>query len=402
MSKPFCPICEKEFKTGMKFCPNDGAELVARTTAALSGKVFAGRYTILGKLGSGGMGVVYKARQNTTGKTVAIKVISKKMTADPENASRFQREMRIQSRLEHPNILTVYDFDKTNEGQFFLVMPFVEGKSLEDLSREMGAMDIPVFLELAYQILDGVEYAHRKGIIHRDLKAENIIVTEREGQLAAMILDFGIAKAINATVDSSSLAGAQLTRDGVILGTPAYMSPEQSMGHINELGAASDIYSLGIIFFQMITGRLPFQGETPMRMIQMQIKEQPPRPAGLNPKIPKALETIVLRCLKKAPDKRYPTAGKLKEALEGLDIKAGKSNAKATMAAIALIKKSREGASSTPPAEPSRRSGVWLRLAAALFIAALGAGYYLWRGGALDYLLNQHAAPIRSGAPRPR
>ncbi|MDH5638022.1 MAG: serine/threonine protein kinase [Nitrospinota bacterium] len=342
MSKPYCPICESEFKRGTKFCPNDGAELIIRTKDGESGKVFAGRYTILNKLGSGGMGVVYKAKQITTGKTVAIKVISKKMTADPENATRFQREMRIQSKLEHPNIVTVYDFDKSPKGQFFIVMPFVDGKSLDELVTELGYIELPVFLDLAFQILEGVEYAHRKGIIHRDLKAENIIVTELESKLAAMILDFGIAKAMDAETDAMSLGGANLTKDGMILGTPAYMSPEQGRGEIKEIGPASDIYSLGIIFYQMVTGELPFESDTPFGMIAKHINEKPAKPTLKNPKVNKSLETIILRCLKKEPGKRYASAENLKEALEGLSVRQSKTRASATMATLAIIRQPRK------------------------------------------------------------
>ena len=399
MSKPYCPLCENSFKRGTKFCPNDGAELVIKTKDGMSGNVLAGRYTVLNKLGSGGMGVVYKGQQITTGKTVAIKVISKKMTADPESAARFQREMRIQSKLEHPNIVTVYDFDKSPKGQFFIVMPFIDGRSLDELVAELGFIDIPVFLELAYQILEGVEYAHRKGIIHRDLKAENIIVTELESKLAAMILDFGIAKAVDAETDASSLGGAHLTKDGVILGTPAYMSPEQGRGEIRDIGPASDIYSLGVIFYQMTTGALPFESDSPFGMIHKHINEKPPKPTEKNPKIPKALETIILRCLKKEPEKRYASAEKLKEALEGLNIKAGKTKASATMATLAIIRQPRQSSDQEELTEKSSRGfGLGAKLAAVLLVLGVVAGYYMWREGIVDYIRHNIPAMEKTSA----
>ncbi|MDH5508810.1 MAG: serine/threonine protein kinase [Nitrospinota bacterium] len=389
MSKPYCPVCESEFKRGIKFCPNDGAELVIRTKDGESGKVFAGRYTILNKLGSGGMGVVYRAKQITTGKTVAIKVISKKMTADPESAARFQREMRIQSKLEHPNIVTVYDFDKSPKGQFFIVMPYVDGRSLDELVTELGYIELPVFLDLAYQILEGVEYAHRKGIIHRDLKAENIIVTELESKLAAMILDFGIAKAVDADTDAMSLGGANLTKDGMILGTPAYMSPEQGRGEIKEIGVASDIYSLGVIFYQMVTGALPFESDSPFGMIAKHINEKPPKPTLKNPKLNKGLETVILRCLKKEPGKRYASAENLKEALEGLNVRPGKTRTSATMATLAIIRQPRKDADDFGDDTDSRprRSRFLSKLLFIMLVLAGAVGYFLWSQGLLvDYI----------------
>lgn len=314
MEKPFCPACEKEFSPGTKFCPQDGAELVLRSEGVREGKVIDGRYRIIKKLGKGGMGEVYEGEQISTGKAVAIKVISKELTNNAENIKRFQREVKIQSKLEHPNIVTLIDFSRTSGGQYYFTMPYVQGASLRELVKEKGRFSVEGFLAFAYQILDGLEYAHRKGIIHRDLKGDNIIIAEMEHQRIVKILDFGLAKAIRGDIGSESVT--EITHSGRALGTPAYMAPEQARGDDENVGVTSDIYSIGVVFYQMLTGELPFQSDTPWGVMHKHINEPPMRMSKTASTAPKKIERVIMRCLEKTPEKRFSSALALKRALE--------------------------------------------------------------------------------------
>jgi len=313
MDKPFCPNCEREFESELKFCPHDGAELIYRSEDTMSGEVFDGRYRVLHKIGEGGMGAVYKALQMSTGKPVAIKVVAKHLTENPATVRRFQREVRLQSKLEHPNVVSLIDFSQTPDGQYYFVMSFVEGRSLRNLILEKGALPASGFKELAVQILDALQYAHGKGVIHRDIKGENIVITEYDHQRVAQILDFGLAKAVQ---EEGSGSSAELTKAGRVLGTPAYMSPEQAMGEVDKIGPRSDIYSAGVVFYHMLTGKLPFESNTPWGYMHKHINEPPLSIKDVNPKIPDDISRIVLRCMAKDRDKRYQSALAVKRDLE--------------------------------------------------------------------------------------
>jgi len=313
VEKPFCPQCEREFNPEFKVCPYDGAELIIRSEDILSGKMLDGRYRVLHKIGEGGMGAVYKAQQISTGKNVAIKVVSRHLMENPAIIRRFQREVKLQSKLEHPNIVTVIDFSQTQDGHYFFVMPFVEGKSLHRLILDDGKLSLNNFHDLASQICDGLEYAHRKGVIHRDIKGDNIAIANMEHQRVIKILDFGLAKAIQQ--DGSSKTGAELTQQGRVMGTPDYMSPEQAKGDTDKVGKPSDIYSLGVILYQMLSGKLPFESDTPWGVMNKHISEPPVPLRRENPEISQTLERVVLRCLEKEIDKRYPSALAVKRDL---------------------------------------------------------------------------------------
>ena len=313
--KPFCPLCEKEYLAGTKFCPEDGSELIIRAEETITGQVFDGRYNLLFKLGEGGMGAVYKATQISTGKPVAIKVVSKKLAQNPATVSRFQREVKLQSKLEHPNIVTVVDFAKTPDGQYFFVMPFVEGKSLRQLILDEGKFSVKDFLTLACQILDGLEFAHQQKIIHRDLKGDNISIAIYQHHRVAKILDFGLAKAIQQESEAT-MSGSGGTQEGRVLGTPAYMSPEQALGEISKIDHRSDIYSIGVVFYQMLTGKLPFASNTPWGVMHKHIEETPDPLRNIAPGTPEKIEAVILRCLEKDRDKRYQSALDVKKNLE--------------------------------------------------------------------------------------
>lgn len=378
MEKLFCPLCEREYEPGIKFCPHDASELIFRSEDTMAGQVFDGRYRILHKLGEGGMGAVYKAVQISTQKPVAIKVVAARHTENPATVRRFQREVKLQSRLEHPNIVTVIDFAKTPEGQYFFVMPFIEGKSLRRMILDGGKFSLADFLALATQLCDGLEYAHGEGIVHRDIKGDNIVVAHIGRQRVAKILDFGLAKAVQQDAEATK-SGPELTSEGLALGTPAYMSPEQAKGEVGKIGPRSDLYSLGVIFYQMLTGALPFKSDTPWGLLHQHISQSPVPVRQINPDVPESIERAVMRLLEKEPEKRYPSALALRRDLET-----------AARTSIGLIEDAapEETPTTTPSgfiktmavgATPRSRGRV---AALALFIAVAGGWYWLYgRGG---------------------
>jgi serine/threonine-protein kinase len=314
MEKLFCPLCEREFDQGIKFCPHDASPLIVRSKDAMAGQIFDGRYRILHKLGEGGMGAVYKALQISTNKPVAIKVVAARHTENENTIQRFQREVKLQSRLEHPNIVTVLDFAKTPEGQYFFAMPFIEGKSLRQMILDNGKFPIADFLSLAMQICDGLECAHGEGVVHRDIKSDNIVVAHIGSQRVAKILDFGLAKAVQQDGDATR-SGIELSSAGMTMGTPAYMSPEQVRGEAGKIGPLSDLYSLGVIFYQMLTGTLPFRSDTPWGVMHQHISEPPVPLRQIAPDVPEIVEQAVMRCLEKEPGDRYASALELRRDL---------------------------------------------------------------------------------------
>ncbi len=395
MDKPFCPKCEGEYKPGFKLCPFDGTELIIRSEDKLTGQVFDDRYKILHKLGEGGMGAVYKARQLSTGKNVAIKVVAAHLTENPATIRRFQREVRLQSKLEHPNIVTVIDFSKTPDGQYYFVMSFVEGKSLRATIMEGGKTTPRTFFNYAEQLCDGLEYAHLQGVVHRDLKGENIIVAPMGHQNIIKILDFGLAKATHPVEGGQS--SAELTQQGRALGTPAYMAPEQAKGEMDKVGPASDIYSLGVIFYQMLNGDLPFKSDTPWGLMHKHITELPPSLKESNPDIPPELEAIVMRCLEKDPQDRYSSAFELKEDL--LKLEAWSRSGSDPAVSPSYYEKT------MLPGPKPKKPGFMIAMAVIFVIALSGAGIWLFSknrsGTGGDKTVETVPAPVSTPAPEP-
>ncbi|MDH5510359.1 MAG: serine/threonine protein kinase [Nitrospinota bacterium] len=313
MGKLFCPTCKEEFEQQIRYCPHDGTAVISPKSDELENKIFDQRYKIMEKIGEGGMGAVYKAVQLSTGKFVAIKVVSANHTQNEETIKRFQREVKLQTQLSHPNLVSILDFSKTSEGEYYFVMEFVEGKSLSRRIKESGQMELEEFMEITFQLCDGLEYAHRQGIIHRDLKGDNIIVMDLDHQLVVKILDFGLAKAV---MEEDQQITSEITQMGSALGTPAYMAPEQAMGEVNKLGPHTDIYTLGVMLFQMLAGQLPFKASTPWGLMQKHIAEAPPSVRDFNRSVPNAVSKIIIKCLEKEPDARYSSALAIKRDLE--------------------------------------------------------------------------------------
>ncbi len=261
---------------------------------------YFGEYEILEKLGAGGMGVVYKARQKKLNRIVALKMIRSGELANSSDVQRFEAEAKAAAKLSHPGIVSVHEVG-IHDGHHFYTMDYVEGGNLSQLHR-----DEPVAakhaVKLVRQLAESMHYAHSKGIIHRDLKPANILLNAN-GE--PRITDFGLAKRIRDEDESQS---PTMTESGQILGTAGYMSPEQASGKSRLVGPSSDIYSLGAVLYALLTSRAPFVGETPSHTIMQVLQSEPISPRKLNPSVPRDLETICLKCLEKEPHKRYGTA----------------------------------------------------------------------------------------------
>ena len=260
------------------------------------GVLFAGRYDIRSTLGKGGMGVVYRAHDRQLDEEVALKVLrGDVLREDPGLLERFKQEIKLARRITHRNVLRTHDFGETG-GTPYLSMEDLEGVTLKDLVRNKGALPLGVGLRVAKQACQGLEAAHHGGVVHRDIKPQNMLILPETGELK--IMDFGISR-----VSEMKGAAAGLTSTGVVMGTPDYMPPEQAQGKTADF--RSDIYALGVVLFEIFTGKLPFDGASAMEVVVAHIREAPPRPRALNPSLPAELETLILRCLEKSPDRRY-------------------------------------------------------------------------------------------------
>ena len=263
---------------------------------------YFGDYEILEKIAQGGMGVVYKARQLSLNRLVAVKMILTGPMAGETEIKRFQQEAEAAANLQHPNIVAIHEVGE-HEGRHYFSMDFVDGQSLALMTKE-GPMAAPRAAELVKTLAEAIQFAHQRGILHRDLKPHNVLIDSRG---IPRITDFGLAKQVNQ--DSS------LTMEGALMGTPSYMSPEQAAGRHDLLGPGSDVYSLGAILYELLTGQPPFRGKTPMETVRQVIDREPATPSKLNSKVPGDLETICRKCLEKKPDHRYSSARMLAEEL---------------------------------------------------------------------------------------
>jgi serine/threonine protein kinase/tetratricopeptide (TPR) repeat protein len=269
-----------------------------------TGATFAGRYQVIEELGKGGMGRVYKVFDTDVKEKVALKLLKPEIAADSETIERFSNEIKLARKIRHKNVCGMFDLGKA-EGTLYLTMEFVPGEDLKRLIRRMGQFPTGKAVSVAEQISEGLSAAHDLGIVHRDLKPSNIMVDE-EGN--ARIMDFGIAR---------SLQEKRITGAGVMIGTPEYMSPEQVEG--KDVDQRSDVYSLGIILYEMLAGRVPFEGETPISVAHKHKYEPPADPRKLNSQIPEDLSRVILRCLEKDKGTRYQTAGELRADLEKIE-----------------------------------------------------------------------------------
>ena len=274
----------------------------------LIGTVFDGRYRIIRKLGAGGMADVYLAEDQELGRRVAIKILNDRHAADDSFIERFRREAKNAAGLSHPNIVSIYDRGEA-EGTYYIAMEFLDGRSLKELIVGRGPAPIKTAIDYARQILAAVGFAHRHGIVHRDIKPHNVLVGS-EGRLK--VTDFGIARS----------GASQMTEVGSIIGTAQYLSPEQARGA--PVDQTSDLYSVGVVLYEMLTGQVPFTGDTPLEIAMKHLSEVPKPPSELRPEVPHDLDSVVLRALAKDPSERYQGADEmdadLARVLEGLPV----------------------------------------------------------------------------------
>ena len=277
------------------------------------GQVFADRYEVLGTLGKGGMGVVYRARDRQLDEVVALKLLRPEaLASDPTLLERFKQEIKLARRITHRNVLRTHDFGET-AGVPYISMEYLEGVTLKDLVRNRGALPLGVGLSIAKQMCHGLGAAHEGGVVHRDIKPQNMLILPETAELK--IMDFGISR-----VSSVEPGRGGLTTAGTVMGTPDYMPPEQAQGRPADF--RSDLYSLAVVLFEIFTGRLPFKGESPMAVVVAHIQQAPPRPRSVNPKIPPELEAVILKGLEKDPARRWQTTDEILEALSAISTQA--------------------------------------------------------------------------------
>jgi len=363
-----CPVCERRFG-GVTHCPDDGVPLEPLPTVdPLLGRTLDGRFQIIERIGAGGMGVVYRATQLSIGREVAVKVLAGEIGADGERARRFRREARIISQLRHPNTVELYDYGAA-DGHRYLVTELLRGRTLRE------ALDAGPFPHVrAATIIDEVcaalAEAHGAGVVHRDLKPANIFLERAGGEERVKILDYGVAR----TADGTQ------TQPGRVVGTPEYMAPEQAQGRA--VDASADIYALGVILYEMLAGRPPFEGGEPISVLYAHVHDTPPLFSDFEPPVeaPRGLEALAFRMLAKEPARRPGTVREVRKAL-----------------------RSEQSEAERPPARPST-----LRWALPIAVGAALGATALWLWGArpptpslAPPVLTERAPPIPDAAPPP-
>jgi serine/threonine-protein kinase len=313
-----CPKCQSDNTDTARFCSNCATSLPSSkeipvsptktieipTEELTTGSTFAGRYQIIEELGKGGMGKVYKAHDTEIKEKVALKLLKPEIAADEKTIERFRNEIRLARKIVHKNVGRMYDLGKEQD-TYYISMEYVSGEDLKSFIRRSGQLAVGTTIKIANQVCEGLSEAHRLGVIHRDLKPQNVMI-DKDGN--ARIMDFGIAR---------SLKAKGITGPGVMIGTPEYMSPEQVEG--KEVDQRSDIYSLGVILYEMVTGRVPFEGDTPFTIGVKHKSEAPRNPKELNSQTPDDLCSVILKCLDKEKDKRYQSVGELRAELTGIE-----------------------------------------------------------------------------------
>lgn len=388
-----CPVCSTQYADEVKFCPNDGQTLRSSGPASsLVGQVVADRYHIIKKLGEGGMGQVYLGEHVKMGRRSAIKVMNPAMVHDPDAVARFNREAANASRITHPNVCAIYDFGETPEGLIYLAMEYIEGEPLTDLLQREGALPPARAAHIFAQTGDALQAAHDLGIVHRDLKPDNIMVSRgRDGSDVVKVVDFGIAKAVG-----GDEAGQKVTKTGLVVGTPEFMSPEQLAG--DKVDGRSDLYALALVFFQTLTGKLPFEAETVQETMIKRLTDEPMKLATARPDLtfPSGLQPVMDSALTRSPADRYQTVTKFAD-----DVKSVTGSVRTRHASVPATREFADGATqlldstatkqvadkraaaagrTTPMPAAKKRSLVPVAIGAVVLLGAGGAGVALLGG----------------------
>ena len=377
-----CPKCKGDNPSDSKYCkecatplpPSEEPQVsVTKTLETPSqeltrGTVFASRYEIIEELGKGGMGKVYRVEDKKIKEEIALKLIKPEVASDKKTIERFSNELKMARKIAHRNVCRMYDLGE-EKGTHYITMEYVPGEDLKRLIRKVGQFNAGKTIFMARQVCEGLAEAHRFGVVHRDLKPQNIMIDE-EGN--ARIMDFGIARTVK---------GKGITGEGVMIGTPEYMSPEQA--EVKEVDQRSDIYSLGVILYEMVTGRVPFEGETPLGIAMKHKSEVPPDPRQINAQLTEDLSLVIMRCLEKDKEKRYQSAGEVNSEL--LNIEKGMPTAER------IVPEKKPLTSREITVKFSIRK---LFLPALVVIAVAIAGLIIWR-----FIARKQTMPVPSDKP---
>src|SRR6185436_15536557 len=290
----------------------------------------AGKYRIEKLIKTGGMGSVYRGKHVLMDKTVAIKVLRPSLAVDDAVVARFSREAKAAARISHPHAVSVTDFGEAENGVVFLVMEYLDGRTLKEIINTQGALPLDEAVEIIRQVAGALDAAHGQGVVHRDLKSDNIMLVSHNGDQWAKVLDFGIAK----IQQPEGLRDVDITEANLVVGTPQYMSPEQC-SQTGPLDPRSDIYSLGIIIYEMLAGQVPFTGESPTVIMMKQVQDPPPLLRDARPDLPAGVSAAVSRALSKQPADRQQTAGELSKALTDAAAESDSSQVIAAPATVA-------------------------------------------------------------------
>jgi serine/threonine protein kinase len=393
-----CLACNREFQADIAKCPHDGTALISlKQEDEWIGATIGDRYEVVELLGKGGMGVVYLARQKMMDRYVAIKMLQAQLTQDEISVKRFQQEAKAASCLNHPHLVMLHDYGITETGQPYLVMEYLQGRSLLQVIKREGILTPQKAAKIFSEVADGLAHAHHQGIVHRDMKPSNILLVEQEGDPDFVkVVDFGLAK----MMPWSGKESQHLTKTGEVFGSPIYMSPEQCMG--KELRPTSDIYSLGIALYESLTGRPPFRGANSIATASKHLSDPPPAFSETRPdlQLPESLEKIIFKALAKDPAARFQDMAEFKDALEasvkspGLSSSSSSSSVRlqrlnapqnSTIAIpsmklqqeLALSHSALKAATAPDPEPPRSRKGLMIALAAAV-VLIFGGGVFVW------------------------
>ena len=308
-----CLVCNFQFEDEQDLCPKDYSKLVPLGKDQLIGKLIQDRYRVETMIAKGSMGIVYKATQELIGREVAIKVLHGYLVADEESIKRFHKEAKAASRLNHPNITTLYDYGVLGSGQPYIVMDLLRGSSLADILKQRDYLPLDEAMVIFKQVCDALGEAHKRGVVHRDIKPENIMLEYSDKGVHIKVVDFGIAKFLQEQEDTIG----KITKTGTVCGSPTYMSPEQCDD--NQVDHRSDLYSLGVVLYETITGKVPFAAADIYQVMTMHVKDRPPALKQVRPDIdfPPYLEEVMAKILAKDPEGRYQSAEALWDALQG-------------------------------------------------------------------------------------